>query len=166
MERVSLVCALLLLSECLFSVFKVYDKESLFEFHLNLSFKEIICSMDCKTFQRIFCLFCFQKAKETKNTSADCQAKEIIFSIYFKTSWRIISRTILFSKKQKKLKTVQLITKRKKLYAQLIAKQIANSSGVSKRKKSSAQLIAQQTANSSADYHTKEIIYPMDFKTT
>ena len=72
----------------------------------------------------------------------------------------------MFSKKQKKLKTVQLITKRKKLYAQLIAKQIANSSGVSKRKKSSAQLIAQQTANSSADYHTKEIIYPMDFKTT
>ena len=145
MERVSLVCALLLLSECLFSVFKVYGKESLFEFHWNLSFKEIICSIDCKTFWRIFCLFCFQKAKETKNTPADYQAKEIIFSIYFKTSWRILSRTILFSKKQKTLKTVQLITKRKKL---------------------SAQLIAQQIANSSADYQTKEIIYPMDFKTT
>ena len=128
MERVSLVCALLLLSECLFSVFKVYGKESLFEFHWNLSSKEIICSIDCKTFWRIFCLFCFQKAKETKNTPADYQAKEIIFSIYFKTSWRILSRTILFSKKQKKLKTVQLITKRKKLSAQLIAKQIANSS--------------------------------------
>ena len=50
----------------------------------------------------------------------------------------------MFSKKQKKLKTVQLITKRKKLSAQLIVKQIANSS---------------------ADYQTEEIIYPMDFKT-
>ena len=33
-----------------------------------------------------FCLFCFQKAKQTKNTSADYQAKEIIFSTDFKTS--------------------------------------------------------------------------------
>ena len=33
MERVSLVGALLLLLECLSSVFKVYEKESLFEFH-------------------------------------------------------------------------------------------------------------------------------------
>ena len=70
----------------------------------------------------------------------------------------------MFSKKQKKLKTVQLITKRKKLSAQLIAKQIVQV--ITKRKKLSAQLIAQQTANSSADYQTKEIIYPMDFKTT
>ena len=41
--------------------------------------------MDCKTFKRIFCLFCFQKAKETENTSADYQAKEIIGSMDFKT---------------------------------------------------------------------------------
>ena len=34
-----------------------------------------------------------------------------------------------------------------------------------KRKKLSAQLIVKQIANSSADYQTEEIIYPMDFKT-
>ena len=32
--------------------------------------------IDCKTFQRIFCLFCFQKATETENTSADYQVEE------------------------------------------------------------------------------------------
>ena len=37
MERVSLVGALLLLLECLFAVFKVYDRESLFEFHWSVS---------------------------------------------------------------------------------------------------------------------------------
>ena len=37
MERVSLVDALLLLLECLFSIFKVYDKESLFELHWSVS---------------------------------------------------------------------------------------------------------------------------------
>ena len=37
---------------------------------------------------------------------------------------------------------------------------------MTKRKKLSAQWIAQQIANSSADYQTKEIIYSMDFKTT
>ena len=37
LERVSLVGALLLLLENLFSVFKVYDKESLFEFHWSVS---------------------------------------------------------------------------------------------------------------------------------
>ena len=42
--------------------------------------------MDCKTFERIFCLLCFQKAKQTENTSTDYQAKEIIFSMDFKTS--------------------------------------------------------------------------------
>ena len=33
-----------------------------------------------------FCLFCFQKAKETENTSADYQVKEIICSMGFKTA--------------------------------------------------------------------------------
>ena len=37
MEKVSLVGALLLLLESLFSVFKVYDRESLFEFHWSVS---------------------------------------------------------------------------------------------------------------------------------
>ena len=37
MERVSLVVALLLLLENLFSVFKLYDKESLFELHWSVS---------------------------------------------------------------------------------------------------------------------------------
>ena len=37
MERASLVGALLLLLESLFSVFKVYDKESSFEFHWSVS---------------------------------------------------------------------------------------------------------------------------------
>ena len=63
----------------------------------------------------------------------------------FKTSYRILSLTILFSKNQNKLKTVQLITKRKKL---------------------SAQRIVQQIANSLADFQTKEIIYSIDLNTT
>ena len=42
--------------------------------------------MDCKTFQRVFCLLCFQKAKETEDTSADYQVNEIICSMDFKTS--------------------------------------------------------------------------------
>ena len=33
-----------------------------------------------------FCLLCFQKAKETEDTSADYQVKEIICSMDFKTS--------------------------------------------------------------------------------
>ena len=37
MERVSLVVALLLLLENLFSLFKLYDKESLFELHWSVS---------------------------------------------------------------------------------------------------------------------------------
>ena len=32
--------------------------------------------MDSNTFQRIFCLLRFQKAKETENTSADYHAKK------------------------------------------------------------------------------------------
>ena len=56
-----------------------------------------------------------------------------------------LSLTILFSTNENKLKTVQLITKRKKL---------------------SAQRIVQQIANSSADFQTKEIIYSIDFNTT
>ena len=56
-----------------------------------------------------------------------------------------LSLTILFSKNEKQLKTVQLITKRKKL---------------------SAQRVVQQIANSSADFQTNEIIYSMDFNTT
>ena len=56
----------------------------------------------------------------------------------FKTSERILSLTTLFSRKRKKLKSVQLITKQKKLSTQWIlsltilfskkAKQIENSS--------------------------------------
>ena len=42
--------------------------------------------MDSNTFQRIFCLLRFQKAKETENTSADYHAKNIICSTDFKTS--------------------------------------------------------------------------------
>ena len=56
-----------------------------------------------------------------------------------------LSLTILFSTNENKLKTVQLITKRKKL---------------------SAQQIVQQIANSSANFETNEIIYSMDFNTT
>ena len=56
-----------------------------------------------------------------------------------------LSLTILFSTNENKLKTVQLITKRKKL---------------------SAQQIVQQIANSSADFETNMIIYSMDFNTT
>ena len=68
----------------------------------------------------------------------------------------------MFSKKQKKLKTVQLITKRKKLSAQLIVKQLQIVQLITKQKKLSTQWISKLTIlfskkvkeieNSSADY--------------
>ena len=42
MERVSLVGALLLLLECLFSIFKVYNKDSSFEFHWSVSVNSLL----------------------------------------------------------------------------------------------------------------------------
>ena len=61
MERVSLIGALLLLSECLFSVFKVYDKESLFEFQKKKSAQWI-----AKPFKGFSVYFVFKKLKKLK----------------------------------------------------------------------------------------------------
>ena len=41
MERGSLVGGLWLMLECLFSIFKVYDKDSLFEFHWSVSLNSL-----------------------------------------------------------------------------------------------------------------------------
>ena len=51
MERGSLVGGLLLMLECLFSIFKVYDKESLFEF-IDLFLR--IASPSIVSFLKIF----------------------------------------------------------------------------------------------------------------
>lgn len=45
--------------------------------------------MDGKPFKGCSVYFVFKKAKETKNTPADYQAKKIIFSMDLKATYRI-----------------------------------------------------------------------------
>ena len=58
----------------------------------------MFCSMNCKAFYRILTDFCrivedfnstlfLKRAKQTKNSSAEYQTKEIIYSMEWKSSW-------------------------------------------------------------------------------
>ena len=77
---------------------------SLADYHTN----EMICSMNCKTLQRIWTLtISIKSVKEIKHRSVNYQTKEIIIcSIDWKTFYRILTVYFFIKKAPKKLKTV------------------------------------------------------------